>query len=232
MATRRISSLATTGWNVYFVLTRLSDGKVFDWSDNSWKVLASATTPGVAMSSLVSWGSSVSMFAGDLNMTTVNNTTTPVDVAVTAFHRAGGSPAPATDTPITQGDPFTIVNGDIAVTTGPLGTGFQLDVTVDTTTTAGTTSHVKVQMLDVAGQLINLNTLDPSATCAVAVIRDGNFAQFSLTTGNFGAPNAQGWFEADKTNPNYTTDIGYTAIATVVTGGFTYYGLCNFNVWP
>lgn len=232
MATRRICSLGTTGWTVYFVLTRLSDGKVFDWNTNVWATLGAAVTPAVAMSSLVSFGASVSEFAANLNMTTVNNTTTPVDVVVTAFHQAGGSPAPATDTPITQGDPFSIANGDIVVTSGPLGTGFKVEVTVDTTTSAGTNSHVKVQLRDSAGQLINLNTLDPSATCAVAVVRDGNYAQFSLTTGNFGAPNSQGWFEADKINPNYTTDIGYTAIATVVTGGLTYYGLCNFNVWP
>ncbi len=231
MTTRRIHTPATTGWTVYACIFRLSDGKVFDWNTNVWATLGAAVTPAVAMASIVAIGGE-SEFAGDLNMTPINNTSTPVDVLVVAFHQATGSPAPATDTAIGEADSFTIALGDVLVTNGPLGTGFKLEVTVDTTTTAGTNSHVKVQMRDVAGQLINLHTVDPKATCAVNVQRDGVHNQFSLATGDFGAPNANGWFEADFANPGYTTDVGYTAIATVVTGGITYYGLCNFNVWP
>lgn len=228
MTTRRITTLATTGWNVYAIVQRLSDGKCFDFADNSWKTLAGATTPGIALASLASYGGSQSLFGADLNMSTINATVTPVDVQVVFQKRAGGSPAPSTDTVIAVADPLTIVLGNEQSTTA--NGGYSVDCTVDVTTTAGTTAHVKVQLRDAAGALVDLDGV--TATCAVEVQRDGVHTQFSLSTSDFGSPNTNGWFEADYANPNFTTDVGYTGIATVVVGGVTYTGLCNFNVWP
>jgi len=224
MASRRVHIKATTGWTVYAVVIRLSDGKVFDWSDNSWKVLASATTPAVAMSSLLAIGGAT-QYAATINLATINSTLTPVDVMIAAYHQAGGSAAPAADTAIGEGDSFTIVGGAAST-----ATGYVVDATIDVTTTAGTNAHAKVQLRDAAGALVDLDGV--TATCAVEVQRDGVHTQFSLSTSDFGSPNTNGWFEADYANPNFTTDVGYTGIATVVVGGVTYTGLCNFNVWP
>jgi hypothetical protein len=233
MSTKRSSITATTGWNMYVSLFRLSDGKIFDWDDNTWKLIsAPATTPGVAMTSLVSYGGSQSEFAADLNLSLVNAGTTPVNVAIVAFRRIGGSQAPATDTPIGEGDPITIVNGDVVVTDGPLGTGFQVVSVTDTTTTSGNNSHIKVQLLDAAGQLIDLSVADPTAVCTVNVQRDGVHNQFEIDGTDMGAPNANGWFEADYENPDWTADCGYTVITTITTGGITYRGLENLNIWP
>lgn len=227
MTTRRITTIATTGWNVYAIVQRLSDGKVFDWADNAWKTFAAPpTTPGVSLTSLASYGGSQSLFGADLNLSTINATATPIDVQVSFQKRAGGSPAPSTDTLFAVADPFTILNGAMAVPAA----GYSVDCTVDVTTTAGTTAHVKVQLRDAAGALVDLDGV--SATCAVDVQRDGVHTQFTLSTSDMGSPNENGWFETDKANPNFTTDVGYTAIATVVVGGVTYTGLCNFVVWP
>jgi len=225
MATRRVHIKATTGWTVYAVVVRLSDGKVFDWSDNTWKVLASATTPAVAMSSLLAIGGAT-QYAASINLATINSTTTPVDVKILALRQLGGSAAPATDTAIGEGTSFTLVAG------GELTAAmvYTVDCTVDVTTTAGTSASVKVQLRDAAGALVDLDGV--TATCAVDVQRDGVHTQFTLSTSDFGSPNANGWFEATKANPNFTTDVGYTAIATVIVGGVTYTGLCNFVVWP
>lgn len=233
MATKRAHYTATTGWTVYAAVFRLSDGKVFDWNDNTWKVLASATTPAVAMSSLANLGGGLSVFACSINLTTVNNTTTPLDLIVIAFHQAGGSPDPDTaDDALGECDSITVASGDIVASDGPLGTGFQVVSVTDTTTTSGDNSHIKVQLLDANGQLIDLSVADPTATCAIDVQRDGVHTQFTLSTGDVGAPNANGWFEADMENPDWQTDCGYTVIATIVTGGKTYKGLENLNVWP
>jgi hypothetical protein len=232
MATERITARAISTYTVYAVVFRLSDGKVFDWADSTWKLIgAPPTTPGVAMTGLVTFATGFKQFAADLNLSTINATMTPVDVVVRMFVQAGGSPAPATDTDLGEIQSFTIVGGQRLDGTSSLPS-LMVVVTVDTTTTAGTNSHVKVQVLDQAGQLVNLDSLDPSATCAVDVQRDGVHSQFALSTSDFGAPNANGWFEADYANPAFTTDSGYTAIATIVTGGVTYKGACNFNVWP
>jgi len=228
MATRRIVTVATTGWNVYAIVQRLSDGKCFDFNSNTWATLAGATTPGIALTSLASYGGSQSLFGADLNMSTINSTVTPVDVEVIFQKRAGGSPAPSTDTVIAVADPLTIVLGNEQSIT--VNGGYSVECSIDVTTTAGTNAHVKVQLKDGAGGLVNLNGV--TATCAVNVQRNGVFSQFSLSTTDFGSPNANGWFEADYANPNFTTDVGYTGIATVVVGGVTYTGLCNFNVWP
>lgn len=231
MATIRITSQAAAALTVYAVVFRLSDGKVFDWSDNTWKVIGSAVTPAVAMTNLATFATTEGDFAADLNLSTINATMAGVDVSIKIFSQAGGSPAPATDTYLGHIDPFTVVIGQrlSGVSSFPK---FTAVCVVDTTTSLGTAAHVKVVLLDEAGQLLDLNTLDPAATCAVEVIRDGGAAQFTLSTINFGAPSASGWFEATQANPNFTTDVGYTAKATIVSGGNTYTGPELFFVAP
>lgn len=109
----------------------------------------------------------------------------------------------------------------------------RLVTTVSVTSTAGTTAHVKVQMTDSRGALIDIHALDAAATCAVTVIQDGGATQFSLATGDFGAPSSSvGWFEADYANPAFTADRGYTAEVTVVANGITYQGSTTFFTVP
>ena len=231
MTTRRITTLATTGWNVYAIVQRLSDGKCFDFADNSWKTLAGATTPVIAMSSLASYGGSQSLFGADLNLSTVNATATPVDVRVSFLKRAGVSPAPTTDTLISVADPFSIVNGGLG---GSPGQGFKVDVTANLTTTSGVSMHFTVELLDADGATVPLHTIDSGATCAISVTQDATttggarVAQFDLSTSDCGSVNAAHRFEVQYADPNLTANRGFTAAATVVSGGVTYQGSCKF----
>lgn len=231
MASSRVSIRAATGLTVYAVVFRLSDGKAFDWDDDAFDTLGSVTTPAVSLTGLVTFGTTQREYAGDIDLETINATSTPVDLAIKIFSQLGGSPAPATDTYLGEVAPFTCVFGQ-RLKNASSYPAYTVVVTVSTTSTAGTTAHVKVQVLDESNQLLDLNTLDSSATCEVEVIRDGPASQFSLSTSDFGAPKTSGCFEATYNNPNFTADKGYTAIATVVMGGRTYKGASNFNVWP
>lgn len=225
MATRKVHIQATTGWTVYAVVVRLSDGHVFDWSDNTFKALASATTPEVAMTSLVTVGAS-DLFEASIDLATINNTATGMDVKVLALHQAGGSPAPATDTAIGEGDSFQIVAGAVA---GGVTAGYRVLACVDVTSTLGDNAHCKVKLLDPTGKVV----IDAAATCALNVQRDGAVNQFSVSTSDFGVQNANGYWEYNFANPDFTTDVGYTAIATVISGGVTYQSdEFNFFVWP
>lgn len=231
MTTRRITTIATTGWNVYAVVQRLSDGKCFDWNDNSWKTLAGATTPGIALTSLASYGGSQSLFGADVNLATVNGTATPVDVQIGFWNRTGGSPAPATDTAFSFADPFTIVNGGIVAA----GTkGFTVDVTANLTTTSGVSMHFTAELIDATGATVPLHSIDSGATCAISVTQDATstggarVSQFDLATGDCGSVNASHRFEVQYENPNLTANRGFTAVATIVSGGVTYVGSCKF----
>lgn len=227
MATKRSSITATAGWNMYLVVYRLSDGKIFDWSDNTWKLLsAPPVTPGLAMTSLVAIGTTLAKYAASVNLTLINNTATPVDVVIVAFHRLSGSQAPATDTAIGEGDSFTIVNGDIVVP--GKANGFRVHCVVYTNATMGNKAHCKVKLLDASGQAV----IDAAATCALNVQRDGVHNQFAVSTSDFGSQNANGYWEFDYENPNFTADVGYTGIATVVSGGVTYQtDDADFEIW-
>lgn len=230
MASKYIEKRYTSGSTVYLAVFRKSDGKVFDWADNTWKLDGSATTPNVAMSALRSAGTGQSLYVVSLNLATINATATPVDVTVLAFKRVGGSVSLANDEAISEPVGWQIAEGDLV--TEEEG-GPQVKTTVSVTSTAGNNAHVKVQLVDSTGTLIDLDALDPAATCAVQVIRDGNHAQFSLSTSDFGAPNGAGWFEADYANPNFTADRGYTVLTTVIAGGVTYSSkLATFHVVP
>lgn len=232
MTTIRINAYHDASATVYAVVFRLSDGKVFDWADSTWKLIgAPPTTPNVALTQLVAFGAGLAEYAANLNLSTINATITPVDISVKFFRQAGGSPAPATDEYLGEIESFSVVAGNrVGIGFGTLPV-FAVIVVVDTTTTAGDSAHVKVQLCDQRGQLIDLDTLDPSATCAVDVIEDGGTPQFSLSTSDFGPPTSDGWFEDDYANPGFSGDTGYTAIATVVTGGMTFTGVANVNVW-
>lgn len=228
MATKRSNITAAAGWNVYLAVYRLSDGKIFDWSDNSWKLLsAPPVTPGLAMDSVVTLGPSLAEYAASVNLALINNTTTPVDVVIVAYHRLGGSMAPATDTPFGEGvDSFTIVSGDIAVP--GKANGYRVHCVVYTNATMGNKAHCKVKLLDASGQAV----IDGGATCALNVQRDGVHNQFTVSTGDFGAQNANGYWEFDYDNPNFTADVGYSGIATVVSGGVTYQtDEADFEIW-
>lgn len=224
---------AQSGLNVYAVAFRLSDGKVFDWSDNTYKLLASATTPGISMTALVTYATAFSKYGGSIDLLLLGGATpmVPVDISVTVFSRLGGSPAPATDTKLGEILPMRVIYGEI---TPASGQDCVVDVTLNLTTTSGLSAHLTVELKRPDGRTIPLSTIDPTATCAIDVTQDATTSggnrvpQFSLTTTDCGVVNTSDRWEVEYPNPAFTANRGFTAKATVVSGGVTYQGDCKF----
>lgn len=213
--------------NAYFVV-RGSVG-------NYWN----ASTPGFEAYNASHWSNYATALTQDGSSQQYNGNfpAAPAGVyGVIGYARVGASPA-TSDTFVEFQKRFEWTGLAIATlaTIVSLLTAYRIRITVSVTSTAGTTAHVKVQLVDAFGAVVNIHSLDAAATCAVTVIQDGGSTQFSLSTSNFGsAATGDGWFEANYSNPSFSTDVGYTAEATVVcpTIGSTYNGSATFFVVP
>ncbi len=98
MATEKLQITEISGLNVYFVVVRLSDAYVLDFSDNTFKALGSATTPYVSASaSTVAAGYGNSRYSATIDLAYLSNALAPVDCVAVAYLRAGGSPNLTTD---------------------------------------------------------------------------------------------------------------------------------------
>lgn len=233
MATIRASARALSGLTVYAVVFRLSDGKLFDWADSTWKTIgAPPTTPAIAMTGLVTYSTTSREYAADINLSTINATMTPVDISIKVFKQLGGSPAPATDTYLGSLEAMRVIYGE---PTPDQGQDCVVDVTANLTTLSGTSMHFTVELKRPDGRTMPLATIDPTATCAIVVTQDATtsggarVAQFSLSTVDCGSVNASHRWEVEYPNPNLTSNRGFTAKATVVSGGVTYEGDCKFS---
>lgn len=207
-----ISKQHAAGVNVYFAL-RKSDGTYFDFSDNAWKALASVTTVGLAATEQT-LAVGVSNYVASLDLADVNPGLAEVDCVILAFQRSGGAPAPLADTLIAQPYELMVQLSDV----GPKA--LKIDAALGVTTTSGTELALIVS-LSADGELVPLHALDPAATCAVDILRQGNFPQLSLTTGDMGAVNAAHKFEPVLADPNFTADRLYSLNVTIVADGVT-----------
>lgn len=212
MSTEQIAFQHDPGATLYAAIFD-STGQVFDWNDNTFKAVASATTPGIALiERAAAGGGSKSLYTGSFNRATVNNTATVGQYSLTIFSQAGGSPAPVTDAAVSSPAAFEIRFGE----PGGLQVRHQIDGCF--TTTAGTLIRLMVQLL-YDGQRVALETVDPTATCALAVREHG--AGADLFTISATTVNAAGIFELSKTNPGYTADRLYKYTLTMVVNGVT-----------
>lgn len=86
MATSNFTLTYNAGSTVRLAVIRLSDGKVLDFSDNTFKTLASATTPYSNGTELTaSGGAGKSGYYVALNLSHLNSTSTPADFLVEWF---------------------------------------------------------------------------------------------------------------------------------------------------
>lgn len=207
-----ISKQHTAGVNVYFALRR-ADGNYFDFADNTWKILASVTTVGLAATEQT-LADNVSNYVATLDLADVNPGLAEVDCVILAFQRAGGAPAPLTDTLIAQPYALTVQLSQAGRRT------LKIEAALGVTTTAGTELALIVY-LTADGELVPLHALDPAATCAVDILRQGNFPQLSLTTSDMGAVNVAHKFEPLLADPNFTADRLYSLDVTIVADGVT-----------
>jgi hypothetical protein len=222
-----------TGVTVYAVAFRLSDGKVFDWSNNTYQLIGSAVTPAIAMTSQVNYGGSLSQYGGNIDLVALGGALpmVPVDISIKIFKQLGGSPAPVTDTRVGSISPGRLIYGEF---TPKSGQDCVVDATANLTTTSGVSMHLTVELKRPDGRTIPLHTIDPTATCAIVVTQDATstagarVSQFTLSTTDCGAVNASDRFEIEYPNPALTANRGFTGKATVVSGGITYQGDVKF----
>lgn len=103
MATKQLRIEDTAGVNNYFTVWRSSDNLIFDFNDNTFKAIGSATTPYLAATENTNTGGTGrSHYTASLNLALLGS----VDAFVQAYRRSGGTPAPLTDATIE--DPFPI----------------------------------------------------------------------------------------------------------------------------
>jgi hypothetical protein len=97
--------------------------------------------------------------------------------------------------------------------------------------TTGGTDVELMAGIEVNGQHVDLETIDPSATCAItAYIKDTDIPVFELDTTDVGAPVAtKGIFEAEFPTVNFTADRAHILIATITYLGNAYQAKQPFN---
>jgi hypothetical protein len=200
----------TESKNVYAVIWNRS-GSVFDFSDNTFKALASATTPYVAATEQTSSGGvGQSGYAITVTLANIHKTLETGRFDITLYERAGGSPAPLTDTAISSRSPFVIQAGEIGE--DRLGVEFCPCFT----TTSGTAMRALVTITR-NGKPINIYTLDNAATCTVTAREHG--AGSDLYTTSATTVSSNGDFAITQSNPNYVSDRAYQHTFSVSVNG-------------
>ncbi len=240
MASRDYTHDYTSGSNLYLIFTRDSDGKVFDWSDNTWKVDASATTPGVAMSVLRGAGTGMSHYSATINLATINNTATPVDTHVMVFARAGGSVSLTADSLVGESFPVRITSGESVSYLGTdvatsLGQEKFCVVTMNYSGLGGTSAHCTARLETRDGEVVDLDVFDSSAECTLTIDRDSTTTGGerspveSLTALEVGGYNADFRFEVELEDQTFDALVGYTLKMVITANGQDYEGRLDFG---
>jgi len=164
VSTQQITFQHTAGKNVYISLWN-SSGMVFDFADNTFKLLsAPPTTPYIALTEKTDMGGTgKSGYVGTLNLSLLNKDVTPLSITLSIYERAGGSPALNTDTVISQPLDLTIQCAEL----GDLPISVKLEACF--TTTAGTTVRLFATLLR-GGERVAVYDLDPTATLQIDVV--------------------------------------------------------------
>lgn len=227
----RFSQSAVNGLTCYVTVTDPVANKVFDWNSNTWVNLSSAVTPGVVCVAASIGGRSI--YSADVNLLLVSPNMTPRDIVVTMYQQSGYSPIPYTDSSFTTVWPLRVCAGQ-KVSEDPNNQPFTVDVTCNLSTTNGISAHLTVELTR-NGVTVPIHTLDSGATCSIAVTQDATssggarVSQFNISTSDVGAANAAHRFEAEYASPGFASNRGFTAVASVTTGGVTYTGACKFT---
>lgn len=230
MATITIDQIYDTSSYIYYRVVRDSDGKVLDFADNTWKVLATTATLHVQMPSVASVGGGDSRYAASLDLADINSTTTPVSVKVIKYLRAGGSIVLADDVWLEQ-LPITVLSGEIQEEHGHQS--YYVDLTWTYTTENGVSQHFTAELKSQDGRSILLDTIDPTATLSIEVTQDAattggeRIPLFDLDTTDCGSVNSDSMFEVEYVDPldaEIAALRGYRAKAYITTGGVTYEG--------
>jgi hypothetical protein len=200
MASHTFGQDFTASRNCYAVVYNAA-GNVFDFNDNTFKALASATTPFAACTEQTSGGGTgQSTYVVTINLALLNKTLDTVRYGITFFDRAGGTPAPLTDTAWTYRSPFSVQAAEIG------DDELAVEFCPCFTSTAGTTMRALVTVLR-NGKPVNVYTLDSAATCTVTAREHG--AGSDLFTTSAATVSSNGDFAVSQASPGYTSDRAY-----------------------
>lgn len=151
----------TASATVFFRLFN-SSGQAFDFDDNTFKALASCTTPYVAATERADMGgTSKSCYQASINLANVNDTGAIGRYTLKAYEQAGGSPADS-DAAISGGLALTVQFGEL----GEREVVAQAEISVKST--AGSTCQVSA-WLEWGGEKVGISTNGGTAfTAAVS----------------------------------------------------------------
>ena len=212
MATQRLRKQWTAGLNLYFAVWRSSDNKIFDFDDNTFKTVGSATTPSLAASEVTNpGGSAKSHYTASLDLALIAAGLAPVDVFVQPYQRLGGSPAPLTDTalgdPVCQTIRFGMINPFLTCKWAP-SLRRELNQFIGSIT------------IEADGQPVALSGVTATMTIRGVVSTIGDAAA-NWYPDLDGTVTAAGRVEFSRVNPGFEGDRAYNVRWSVVDGAET-----------
>lgn len=224
MATEVLQTTDAPGNNVYFTLWDTS-GNVFDFADNTFKLLsAPPTTPYVAATENTGQGGvNESGYRASVNLANVNSTPAVAAVIVEACRRLGGSPALTTDLMLARSE-LRIANGTIATGGGPgdVLSGYVVKVGMNVTATIGDYAQLYA-WVEYNGQPVVVD-----GTCVFSCFEYG--ATVAQWTESAVGENIIGQFELLKHLPNFDDDKKYLLRAAITIGSLVITGQDAFPV--
>lgn len=227
MSTEPLIRLDDSSKTIYFSVFN-SAGQIFDFNSNTFVELsAPPVTPGLAATEKANaGGAGKSQYIASLNLATINNTAAIVHCTVLAFEQAGGSPAPGTDTAVSQPNGFAVQFGREDISNIKVHAGISTDSTNG--------SYLEVQAwLEVDGEVIALTSGESGATCACNIRQiEADADGIQLSTGDFGNVNAQSIFEFSEADPELEDDHQYRAEITITQDGVSWSITKEFVVLP
>lgn len=219
MATEVLQTTDAAGNNVYFAIWNTS-GNVFDFNDNTFKALGSATTPYVAATENTGQGGvSESGYRASVNLSNINSTLTVAAYIAEAYRRLGGSPVLTTDVLLAR-EEMRVSNGTLTIDGSSGQVVCECDISVRTT--AGVDADL-VAWLERDGQRVVL----AAGSCSITVTeKDSGVDQWTVTDA---APNADGVFEMSKNLPAFTSDRIYIVKVSITENGTTWVTYHSFK---
>lgn len=199
MATTDLFYRDEAGLSIYFRLWN-SAGQVFDFNDNTFKAIGSATTPYVAATERTAVdGDGFSAYVATVNLANVNNTGTLRHVFWAAY--SNGTPA-AADVSVSDYAQMIVQFGRL----GPVSIQCKCEAAM--LTSAGNEVRI-LCWLEANGERISL----ASGSCTATFREHGSGSDLFAETDS--APNAAGSFELTKTSPGFTNDRIYQVTVAI-----------------
>lgn len=182
-----------------------SSGQVFDFNDDTFKALASCTTPYVAATERADMGGTGrSGYQATIDLADVNNTGAANRYSVKAYDNA--TPAD-TDNPISDELGITVQFGKLGER--EIRVAFEAALT----TTAGAAIR-HIAWLEHGGEQVDLSAVDASATCDIAVREYGAGSDLYTDNSNTLAAGTDR-FETETSSPGFTDDRVYLFTVTI-----------------